>query len=365
MVAGKRHRVEIAVFNSAISPHKTLNAAKKLVEDHGAKLVLALGGDSFAPAVDYLMSNRVLTASLLPSDLSPDTPSLIAPAEVHPFFNVTGVEWLAKHRPDARRVAMCSQSDSLGLPSLAVYRAGFEVAGHQITKEVQYLPSSLEASAIVEAMLSENPDVLCWCSSAPPMMEALTEAAYHMGFKGEILACTADGYPRMIERTSSEFMERYTFQFPDFDDPKLAETAFFFHQPKAFFDIYNKRFPGEWSAVSWEYASILDIWQNAVEHADSLDQVSVLAAMKRKREMNHVFGPGLWSGETVFGIDNALIGDWPIVRINGGKARIVDFGSVLEWMQKNEAVLIKHLKKLDQMWHQRLAPKSESSLADF
>ena len=354
MVAGKRHRVEIVAHDSAADPGSTLEAARDMVERQRVRLILTLGGDSFAPALRYLMERRALVATLLPSDLSPDTPYLIAPAEVHPLFNVTGVDWLARSQPGALRVALCSQADSLGLPSLAVYRAAFKAAGRQMVKEIRYAPDTQDAGGIVAALLASQPDVLCWCSSAPPMMQALTEAAFAQGFTGQILACTADDYPRLIARTSAGFMERYTFQFPDFDDPMLADTAFFFRRPGAFFETYNSRFPGEWSAVSWEYASILDLWHNAVEIADTTELVSVLAAMKRGRQMPHAFGPAEWWGEEVFGIDNALVGDWPVVGIRQGRARIQEFGSVLGWLGRNSALLQRELEALGQLWQQRL-----------
>ena len=356
MVGGRRHPIEIVARDSATSATATREAARELVERLGCRLILTLGGDSFAPALPWLMAQKVLVATLLPSDLSPDTPYLIAPAEVHPLFNVTGVEWLAQHRPAARRVALCSQTDRLGLPSLAVYRAAFEVAGREMIREIRYAPDETDAAGIVRAMLADAPDVLCWCSSAPPMMRALTEAAHAQGFSGEILACTADDYPQMIARTSPEFMARYTFQFPDFDDPALADTAFFFRRPEAFFAAYNDRFPGEWTAVSWEYASILDLWHAAVESAETIEPATVLAAMKRSQVMPHAFGPARWWGGEVFGIDNALVGDWPVVRIAEGRAKIVEFGSVLGWLEAHGPRLAHHLEALGQMWHQRLRP---------
>jgi branched-chain amino acid transport system substrate-binding protein len=362
MVAGKRHRVEILAHDSARGPEATRAAARDLVEAKGVALVLTLGGDTLAPALPYLMARRALVATLLPSDLSPDTPYLIAPAEVHPLFNVTGVEWMRANRPTARRVALCAQTDSLGLPSLAVYRAAFEAEGYAMVKEVRYDPDDQDAAGIVAAMLAEGPDVLCWCSSAPPMIHALTEAAHAQGFAGHILACTADDYPRMVARTSPAFMERYVFQFPDFDDPALAETVFFFHRPKAFFDIYNTRFPGSWSAVSWEYAAILDLWHDAVGIADTINPVSVLAAMKRERRMTHAFGSAHWWGREIFGIDNALVGDWPVVTIRDGRARIVGFGSVLDWLERHGPLLVRHLEDLGQMWHQRLVARPRGRL---
>lgn len=359
MVAGRRHRVEIVIHDSAQGAAATMDATRDMVERQRVRLILTLGGDSFAPVLPYLMQRRMLVATLLPTDLTPDTPFMIAPAEVHPLFNVTGVEWLARVAPAARKVALCSQSDRLGLPSLAVYRAAFEATGHQTVKEVQYAPDTQDAAGIVRAMIAEDPDILCWCSSSPPMMQALTEAAFAQGFTGEILACTADDYPKMIARTSADFMRKYTFQFPDFDDPKLADTAFFFRRPKAFFDTYNQMFPGKWNAVSWEYASVLDLWHNAVELADTTHPVTVLAAMKRRQEMPHAFGPARWYGTNLFGIDNALVGDWPVVKIRDGHARIVEFGSVPDWLDQHEDLLRKHLSDLGQTWQQRLAAAPE------
>lgn len=356
MVGGKRHLVDMLVHDSAEGPQATLAAARRMIEQERVRLVLILGGENVEPALSYLMERKALVATLLPSDLSPDRPYLIAPAEVHPLFNVTGVEWLARTHPEAKRVALCSQTDLLGLPSLAVYRAAFDAAGHDIVHELRYDPAEEDATRLVAEMLQSDPDVLCWCSSAPPMIEELTVAAYRAGFQGQILCCTGDDYPRLLQRTSVEFMERFTFQFPDFDDPMLADKAFFFRRPKAFFDTYMERFPGRWSAVSWEYASILDLWHDAVEVADSTAPVSVLAALKRGRQMPNAFGQARWWGDEVFGIDNALVGEWPVVRVLDGKARIVEFGSVLDWLTRNGDRLLVELERLGLLWSQRVRP---------
>ncbi|WP_108258287.1 ABC transporter substrate-binding protein [Mangrovicoccus ximenensis] len=363
LTGGTRRHVELIAADSSGGEEAVLEAVRTMVETQRVRLVLTLGGAGMGLALAYLMDRRVLTATLLPSDLSPDHPFLIAPSEVHPFFNVTGVEWLAERRPGARRVALCSQDDRLGLPSLATYRAAFRVAGREIVHETRYDPAEADAAAIVAGMMAAEPDVLCWCSSAPPMVDALTAAAFDAGFAGEILSCTCDGYERLVARTSAAFMERFTFQFPDFDDPALEDAEFFFRRPRAFYDAYCRRFPGQWTAVSWEYAAILDMWHAAVETADSLAAPSVLAAMKRGRQMPHAFGMAKWWGTEVYGIDNALVGDWPVVAIRGGKARIQGFGSVLGWLEAHGAVLMEELGAVDQLWHQRHKPDLDRALS--
>lgn len=353
MLSGRRHPVELVDHDCASGAAASVVGARTLVQDHGVRLLLMLGGDTYRPVARYLTDRKILTSTLLPSDLSPDTPYLIAPSEIHPLYNVTAVDWLAQKRPELRRVALCSQTDAVGMPSLATYRAAFRAAGIEVVKEVRYPAAEREADAMLAAMLAEQPDILCWCTSYQPMVHALTEAAHQAGFRGQVISCTADNYPRLIARTSRSFMEGFLFQFPDFDDPALRDGAFFFNRPAAFYDEYNRRFPGAWSAVSWEYVAALDLWQSAVEQAGTVAPVSVLAAMKRAGKVETIFGDAEWAGQDLFGIDNALVGQWPVVRIEGGKARIVAFGSIPAWLARHGDLLRAEMQALGQMWHQR------------
>jgi branched-chain amino acid transport system substrate-binding protein len=353
LIGGTRHNVQLLAEDCGYEPDRAAEGARRLVQDHGVGLLMMHGGDTFRPVQDYLMSRKILTSTLLPSDLSPDTPYLIAPSEIHPLYNVTAVEWLARNRPDLRRVAMCSQTDALGLPSLATYRAAFAAEGIASVGEVRYAPGDTNADEILRAMLAGSPDILCWCTSYEPMVHALTEAAFRSGFRGQIISCTADYYRRLVERTSIDFMEGFLFQFPDFDDPELRDKAFFFNRPAEFFAEYNRRFPDSWSAVSWEYVATLDLWHAAVEKAGTAAPVSVLAAMKHGGLGEHAFGMARWAGSDLFGNDNALIGDWPVVRITNGQARIVAFGSVPAWLQRHGARLRDEMRALGLMWDQR------------
>ena len=352
-MGGRRHPVRLVPFDCQYDAGRALQGVRRLVQESEVKLLLTLGGDILSPVIDYLTDRKLLTATLLPSDLSPDTPYLIAPSESHPIYTVTGIDWLARSRPDLRRIALCAQTDALGLPSLATYRAASAAAGIEVVREIRYDPQSRDAGAIVAAMMADAPDILCWCTSYTPMVHALTEAAHAAGFGGQLVSCTLDDYPRLVGRTSAAFMEGFVFQFPDFDDPALAEKAFFFNRPKDFYVEYQRRFPGSWSAVSWEYAAILDIWRTAVEHAGSVASLSVLAAMKQSGAVMHAFGPAAWWGEDMFGIDNALIGDWPVVQIRDAKARIVEFGSIPAWLERHGALLRAQMVELGQMWDQR------------
>lgn len=353
-IGGQRWAVEIVAYDDQYDPARAVHGVKQLVLEHGVKIILMLGGDTVPVIADFLTRSRTLATTLLPSDLSPDIPYLIAPCEVHPIYVVTGIDWLAENRPELRTASLCAQKDAFGLPSLATYRAAFESAGINIVKEVLYTGAPDDPEAIVEAMLSANPDILCWDTAYEPFVHALTEAAYRQGFRGQIVSCTCDNYPALVERTSREFMEGFIFHFPDFDDPALEQLDIDFPRPGEFYAEFNRRFPGEWSAVSWAYYAILEMWRNAVEQIQTVEPAVVLSAMKMGGSSRNVFGEAQWWGRELFGVDNALVGSWPVVRISDGKARIVELRSILSWWDRHGQLLLRHMRACGQMWDQRL-----------
>ena len=109
---------------------------------------------------------------------------------------------------------------------------------------------------------------------------------------------------------------------------------------------YRARF----SAVSWEYASIMDLWADAAGKAGSAEPLPVLRAMKAGDTGKHAFGTADWWGPKLFGIDNALVGNWPVVAIEDGKARIKAFKSIPDWLKKHHRILMRHLWDMELLW---------------
>ena len=64
------------------------------------KFIMMLGGDPWPGVFPVAEKEKMLVSTLLPSDLTPETTMLVAPCEVHPIYNVTGVEWLAENKPE-------------------------------------------------------------------------------------------------------------------------------------------------------------------------------------------------------------------------------------------------------------------------
>jgi branched-chain amino acid transport system substrate-binding protein len=353
-IGGEKHPIEFVSYDNEYDPAKARTGATKLIREDGVKFVMMLGGDTWPGAQPVADRTGMLFSTLLPSDLGPDTTTLIAPAEVHPIYNVTGVEWLAENKPELKSAVMCAQDDALGLPSVATYLAAFEAAGIEMQDDpLLFDPATTDFAPVVTRLISGNPDIVCLDTCYSDYVHPITEQLFQQGFGGQIISCTADFYDQMIARTSVEFMEGFVFQFPDFDDPALNQDFVNFQDPNKFFEVYNERHPGQWGAVSWEYASIMDLWKSAAEAAGSAEPADVLAAMTVDGTGAHAFGTADWWGEDLFGINNALVGNWPVAVIESGKARIKEFKSIPDWYDRHGDLLKKHMAAYNQMWDQR------------
>ncbi len=353
-IGGNPHRVEFVSYDNEYDPAKARAGAVKLIKEDGVKFVMMLGGDTWAGAAKIAEREGMLFSTLLPSDLTPETKTLLAPAEVHPIYNVTGVQWLAENFPQLKSYIVCAQDDALGVPSVATYEAAFEAEGIKPAGDAVFFdPATTDFAPITTGLIAKKPDIVCLDTCYEPYVHGICEQLFLQGYKGKIISCTADFYDKIVEKTSAEFMEGFVFQFPDFDDPAMNAAQVNFPDPKKFWDEYQKRFPGSWSAVSWEYASIAGLWKAGVERAGSAEPGAVLQAMKRGGKAPHAFGDAEWWGEELFGINNALVGDWPVVVIEGGKARIKEFKSIPAWWKKHGKLLVKHMEARGQMHYQR------------
>lgn len=347
-IGDTNYMVEFVRFDNEYSPAKARTGARKLIEEDNVKFIMMLGGDTWGGVQQVHNRAKMLSSTLLPSDLSPNTPYHLAPCETHPIYNVTGVDWMADNYPELKTAVMAAQDDNLGKPSVATFSAAFEARGIEMLQDaIFYDPGTTDFAPIVSSLLSNNPDIVCLDTAYKPAVHGLTEELQSQGFEGQLISCTCDGYQELAQKVGKDYMNGFIFQFPDFDDPKLGENQVNFERPNDFYAEYQKRWPGEWTAVSWEYPGIMDLWKAAAEKAQSIEPMDVLEAMKADKTAPHVFGPAEWYGEPLWGIDNALVGPWPVVQVNGeGKAEIQEYRDIRKWLAQHEDLLVKHHERL-------------------
>jgi len=344
-IGSDTYNIEMVAYDHGYDTEKAVQGYKKLVLEDEVKMVMMLGGSTVASVLPWAQRKKMLTTTLLPSDITPKSDYLIATCESHPLYNVTGVEWLAKNFPGVKTAAIVTNNDAeYGLQSAATYKAAFEVEDIDVVDVNLHGFDITDFAPIVSSILAKKPDVVCMATSfyVTPIMEQL----YHQGYKGKIISCTLDYYDEIIAKTSKEFVDGTIFQFPDFDDPMLNDAGVNFPNPGDFDAKFRKSHPNDWSAVSWEYPAILLNWIEGAKQAGSVEPTKVTQALKSNNSPEFVFGGGKWWGSQLWGQDNAVVGRWPVVVVENGKARIQEFRSVSGWLEKNKAVLIKHMKEL-------------------
>ena len=146
----------------------------------------------------------------------------------------------------------------------------------------------------------------------------------------EYAACVGSGRPWTTGTTASKPSAEINFPNPGSFDAK-----------------FRKNYPNDWSAVSWEYPAIMLNWLEGAKAAGSIESTDVLNALTNNPNPEFVFGEGKWWGKDLWGRDNIVIGRWPVVVVEDGKARIQEYGSVTDWLDKHTDVLIKYMKSHD------------------
>ena len=123
-IGGENYKVEFVAYDDEYDPGKARTGAVKLIKEDGVQFIMMLGGDPWPGVSPVSDKEKMLFSTLLPSDLTPETKFLVAPCEVHPIYNVTGVEWLAENKPDLKTAVIVAQDDSLGKPSVHTEASG-------------------------------------------------------------------------------------------------------------------------------------------------------------------------------------------------------------------------------------------------
>lgn len=334
-VGGESYDVQVVAYDGAYIAEKTLQGARSFV-DEDVKFTMIIGGDDWAAMQDFSNRNKLLTSTLYVSDLNPDSTYLIAPVEVHPFYFGLGVEYLRKVGPDLKTVSLCAQDDITGRTALAYWRAGFDAHGFEIVSDAYFDNATTDFAPVVSAMLSASPDAVCIDTTYPSVALLLVEQLFVQGYKGRILHAGFELLPDMVARTSKEFMEGSIAFFPRFDDPGIDTSAAGFPDASGFHAAFEKTYPQQWNNTSWEFPAALEVWKQGVETAGTFEPDALLASMKANPP-KHIFGAAKWWGADLFGIDNALVGNWPIVEVRDGKVEIAEIGDQAAWYEAHKA----------------------------
>jgi branched-chain amino acid transport system substrate-binding protein len=289
----------------------------------------------------FLTKHKIMTFVLIASDISKDRPYLLDVTDNFPTYHLLHTAYIAKAHPEAKRVAIITQDDEIGIAAAAWSEAGFEAAGIEVVYDKPFGMETTDFAPIVTAALATKPDIISTGAAYPEFQALILEQAYTQGWKGIITSACWD-FKAITAKVPQAWMDGAVSGFPDFDDPKLPPDK------NEFYKEWHAQNPSHgFSEIVWEYMGALDVWKYGVEKAGSVESEKVFQALKSSDTVPHAFGPGKWWGAEIFGLDNLLVPSWPITEIKDGKPVIVAQMSLFDWLEQgnNREILHKNLKK--------------------
>ncbi len=341
-VGDETYTLEMVAYDDEFDPAKALAGAKKVLLEDEVSFIVASYGSPARAMQAFLTENEMVSTTLVQYDTSPESPYLLALTEPFPYENFAGGTWFVKNYPEVKKVAIACQNDEVGLYAIASFNAIFESVGMEVVEQKIFGTDTVDFAPIVASMIAAKPDVLCWGTAWPDFINLMCEQAYLQGWKGQLLATTLDNYWQVIEKTSVEFVEGYVHSYADFDDPRLQESDVPFPEPARFYTESEERWPGSWNAVSMLYPANLVAWKAAVEAGGSYNPMEMLESMRGLDPAPSIFGKGRWRGKDANGIDNSIVGNWPAVQMQNGKAVVVEMVDLNEWLDEHFDLLMKH-----------------------
>jgi branched-chain amino acid transport system substrate-binding protein len=335
------YKVEIVKYDNEGIGSKALLGARKLVLEDKVVAMLMLGGAPSAVVQPFLTKHKIMTFVLIASDIAPDRPYLMDVTDNFPVYHLLHTEYIAEAHPKAKTAAIISQDDEIGLAAIAWSEAGFEAAGIEVVYSKPFGVETTDFAPIVTAALAKKPDIISTGASYPEFQALIFEQAYTQRWKGIVTSACWD-FKAIVAKVPTEWMDGAVSGFPDFDDPKLSK------EHNEFWKAWRAKYPTHgFSEIVWEYMAALDVWAYGARKAGTVESEEVYKALKASKEVPHSFGPGVWWGKEIFGLDNLLVPTWPITEVHNGKPKIVAYKSLMDWLKKgnNKEILNKHLKK--------------------
>ena len=340
-VGDKSYKVEIAKYDNEGVGSKALLGARKLVQEEKVVAMLMLGGATSAAVQPYLTKQKVMTFVLIASDITKDRPYLLDVTDNFPTYHLLHTQYIGKAHPKAKRAAIISQDDEIGVAALAWSEAGFKAAGIEVVYSKPFGIETTDFAPIMTAVLASKPDIISMGASYPEFQALILEQAYTQGWKGIVTSACWD-FKAITAKVPKGWMDGAVSGFPDFDDPKLSP------EHNEFYKKWRAAHPDEgFSEIVWEYKAALDVWKYGVELAQSVESEKVYEALKAAKNIPHSFGPAQWWGAEIFGMDNLLVPTWPITAVKGDKPFIVDQLNLIDWLKTpgNKELLEESLTK--------------------
>jgi branched-chain amino acid transport system substrate-binding protein len=273
-VKGVSYMPEVVVYDDENVSSKAILGSRKLLLEEKVDLVLQLGGDPAIATGPFFTKHKMVSHTFISTDVRAQFPYLVVPVESVPFF--TGaIAWIAKAYPEAKTMAHVAQDDLTGIEGATYTYAAAKAYNIKVVYDKFFAPETQDFAPIVSAMLAKKPDIINLGCSYVEYVDLIVEQCYKQGFKG--IFTGVEFMQSTIDKVPSDWLEarKAIGCFPRFDDPVIKDRRIAERSFGEFYNEFVKRWPGEWGAVSYEWAAGLDLWRHGMNLAGTIDSIKV------------------------------------------------------------------------------------------
>lgn len=357
LVGGTRYPLKMHKFDDEAKGSLALQGAKQLVYDHDVKFISAVGGNPADAASPFLTQNKVIYASLIATDITPDRPYVIAGGDVTPRIDMLRPVYHKFENAGMSNWAVVSQDDTIGKTTQA-WEVGCALAsGWEVVYDEHFSIDTTNFAPIVSSILAKKPDVVSLSLSYPTFVTQIIDQLYQQGFKGIVSANYIDT-ESALTRVPLDWLIGATNSFPVFDEPWWGEPSFQHQWYRRWQARYGEGGPEDVhrnvTGIDWDHEIMLRIWAHGAELAGTFDADEVLKALKKEPQTPTILGPADWRGEDMWGIDNMVSPPIPICEVTEvGEKRVQGMWRFEDWFDSRKKDIIAVVRDKGQMYDQR------------
>ncbi|MBL8329285.1 MAG: amino acid ABC transporter substrate-binding protein [Rubrivivax sp.] len=329
-VGGKPHRVEIKYYDDQSDAATSVRLYEKLINEDGVKLLLGpySSGITFAAsAVTEKYQLPMVAAHAAASNVyARGFKHLFATLTPVDQYTANMIRMASQASPKAQRVALIHENALFPQAAIDAAERQAKAAGLEVVYKEAYPTGTKDFAAMIEAMKARNPDALIaggYTGDMIVLARQTSEQKVPLKMIGFTLGPTLPGFVEALGPRAENILEpvQWTSDMP-WKDEIFGWTA------AEYASLCRERLGRECDYHPPQSTAALQVYQRAIERADSLDPKKVRDALAQTNIMTaygpvrfNEMGQNIAKGMSVVQLQNGK----PVVvfPVEGAKARFV------------------------------------------
>jgi branched-chain amino acid transport system substrate-binding protein len=315
-VGGDKYKVEVATYDTAYDPGKTVAAMNRAVYNDGVKYGIIIGAGVHPPILPIIKETGFLDLAFAAAGrqiTNADNPTVFRIMASSDQLYQTHLGPVIE-KLNVKRVAFLGPNDELGKNDAKVVKAQVESMkgkGVQFVGEEYYERGAKDFGPALLRLVAHKPDLIETDGSPTGSIALIAKQARELGFQGYFLNSTAVLEAKAISDIAGKAGDniialRIWAKPPTELYSQLAER----HQKK-----WGEAPPG----TMWEAYAATRWVVNVIQKTGTFDTKKVADALAQSTYPEHPFGAASWGGEKTYGAKRQIVLPIPAAILKDGK----------------------------------------------